>query len=412
MYRRVVITGLGAVTPLGVGVEALWQGLVAGRSGIGPIRAFDASRYTTRFGGECLDFDPILFIERKDAKRMDRYCQFAVAASRMAIEDANLDLAPRADRVGVLIGTGIGGTWTWETQHDVLRDKGPDRVSPFFIPMLISDMAAGYTSILFGARGPNLAIVSACASGAHAIGEAWHAIRRGDAEAMIAGGAEAAVTPLGLAGFCSMRALSTRNDDPQRASRPFDADRDGFVMSEGAGMVVMEELEIARGRGARIYCEVVGYGATADAYHLTAPAPDGDGGARAMSAAIQCAAISPADVDYINAHGTSTPLNDKIETQAIKACFGEAAQRVAISSTKSMTGHLLGAAGGAETVICALAIARGVIPPTINYERPDPKCDLDYVPNAARPAQVRVAMSNSFGFGGHNVSLIFRGAPM
>jgi len=411
MHRRVAITGLGAVTPLGVGVEAFWQGLIAGRSGIAPIRAFDTSRYTTRFGGEALDFDPLAFIDRKDAKRMDRYCQFAVAASRMAIEDAALDIASRSDRVGVLIGTGIGGTWTWEIQHDLLRDKGPDRVSPLFIPMLISDMASGYASILFGARGPNLAIVSACASGAHAIGEAWHAIRRGDADAMIAGGAEAALTPLGLAGFCSMKALSTRNDDPGRASRPFDLERDGFVMSEGAGVVVMEALQIARERGARIYCEVIGYGATADAYHLTAPAPEGSGGARAMAAAIRSAAISPADVDYINAHGTSTPLNDKLETQAIKTSLGDAAYRVAISSTKSMTGHMLGAAGGAETVICALAIARGIIPPTINHEHPDPECDLDYVPNLARRARVNVAMSNSFGFGGHNASLIFRGAP-
>jgi 3-oxoacyl-[acyl-carrier-protein] synthase II len=408
MQGRVVITGLGAVTPLAVGVEPTWEGLVAGRSGIAPIEAFDASAYTTRFGGEVRDFAPPQFMELKDAKRMDRFTQFAVAASRMAIADARLDIAARPERVGVLIGTGIGGTWTWEQQHDALREKGPSRVSPFFIPMLIADRACGQVSIMFGAKGPNYALVSACASGTHAIGEAWETIRRDDAEVMIAGGAEAAISPLGLAGFCAMKALSTRNEDPQRASRPFDKERDGFVMSEGAGVVVLEAEEVARERGARIYCEVAGYGQTADAYHITAPVPGGDGGARAMREALAKAGIQPGEVDYVNAHGTSTPLNDKVETEAIKACLGDAAHKVAVSSTKSMTGHLLGAAGGIEAIVCALAIARGIIPPTINYEYPDPECDLDYVPNEARQANVRVAISNSFGFGGHNAALVFR----
>jgi 3-oxoacyl-[acyl-carrier-protein] synthase II len=406
MNRRVVITGLGAVTPLGVGVEPFWQGLIAGRSGIAPISAFDASAYTTRFAGEVRDFDPLQFMERGDAKHMDRYCQFAVAAARMALADSGFDVAPRADRVGVVMGTGIGGTWTWEHQNLVLRDKGPNRVSPYFIPMLIGDMASGHVSIMFGARGPNFAIVSACATSTHAIGEACEIIRRGDADAMIAGGSEAALTPLGVAGFCSMRALSTRNDDPQRASRPFDNERDGFVIAEGAGAVILETEQSARERGATPYCEILGYGLSADAYHVTSPAPGAEGGARAMASAICKAGIQPSDIDYVNAHGTSTPLNDKLETEGLKRALGEAAYKVAISSTKSMTGHLLGAAGVVEAIVCALAITRGMIPPTINYEHPDPQCDLDYVPNAARQAQVRVAMSNSFGFGGHNAVLI------
>jgi len=407
MDRRVVITGLGAVTPLAIGVEPFWQGLIAGRSGIAPLSAFDASTYTTRFAGEVRDFDPLQFMERGDAKHMDRYCQFAVAAARMALDDSGLDIPPRSDRVGVLIGSGIGGTWTWENQNLVLRDKGPHRVSPYFIPMLIGDMASGQVSIMFGARGPNFAIVSACATSTHAIGEACEIIRRGDADAMIAGGSEAPLTPLGVAGFCSMRALSTRNDDPQRASRPFDKHRDGFVMAEGAGAVVLETEQSARERGARVYCEIIGYGMSADAYHVTAPAPSGEGGARAMASAIRKAGISPGDIDYVNAHGTSTPLNDQLETEALKQALGEAAYTVAISSTKSMTGHLLGAAGAVEAIVCAMAITRGIIPPTINYECPDPECDLDYVPNAARQqAAVTVAMSNSFGFGGHNAVLI------
>jgi len=407
MDRRVVITGLGAVTPLAIGVEPFWQGLIAGRSGIAPLSAFDASTYTTRFAGEVRDFDPLQFMERGDAKHMDRYCQFAVAAARMALDDSGLDIPPRSDRVGVLIGSGIGGTWTWENQNLVLRDKGPHRVSPYFIPMLIGDMASGQVSIMLGARGPNFAIVSACATSTHAIGEACEIIRRGDADAMIAGGSEAPLTPLGVAGFCSMRALSTRNDDPQRASRPFDKHRDGFVMAEGAGAVVLETEQSARERGARVYCEIIGYGMSADAYHVTAPAPSGEGGARAMASAIRKAGISPGDIDYVNAHGTSTPLNDQLETEALKQALGEAAYTVAISSTKSMTGHLLGAAGAVEAIVCAMAITRGIIPPTINYECPDPECDLDYVPNAARQqAAVTVAMSNSFGFGGHNAVLI------
>ena len=407
MDRRVVITGLGAVTPLAIGVEPFWQGLIAGRSGIAPLSAFDASTYTTRFAGEVRDFDPLQFMERGDAKHMDRYCQFAVAAARMALDDSGLDIPPRSDRVGVLIGSGIGGTWTWENQNLVLRDKGPHRVSPYFIPMLIGDMASGQVSIMFGARGPNFAIVSACATSTHAIGEACEIIRRGDADAMIAGGSEAPLTPLGVAGFCSMRALSTRNDDPERASRPFDKHRDGFVMAEGAGAVVLETEQSARERGARVYCEIIGYGMSADAYHVTAPAPSGEGGARAMASAIRKAGISPGDIDYVNAHGTSTPLNDQLETEGLKQALGEAAYTVAISSTKSMTGHLLGAAGAVEAIVCAMAITRGIIPPTINYECPDPECDLDYVPNAARQqAAVKVAMSNSFGFGGHNAVLI------
>ncbi|UCH33519.1 MAG: beta-ketoacyl-ACP synthase II [Armatimonadota bacterium] len=408
MRRRVVITGLGAVTPVGIGVEPFWQSLVGGRSGIAPIEAFDVSGYPTRFAGEVRDFDALQFMERKVAKRMDRYCQFAVAASRIALEDSKLDVGARSERVGVILGTGIGGTWTWEQQHSVLRDKGPHRVSPFFIPMLISDMASGQVAIMFGARGPNLAVVGACATSTHAIGDAYEIIRRGDADAMIAGGSEAAVTPLGLAGFCAMRALSTRNDDPQRASRPFDKERDGFVMAEGAGAVVLEAEEGARERGARIYCEVIGYGLTADAYHVTAPAPAGEGGARAMATAIRKAGIQPREVDYINAHGTSTQLNDKLETDGIKSCFGDAAREIPISSTKSMTGHLLGAAGAVEAIVCALTITRGVVHPTINYQHPDPECDLDYVPNQAREADVKIALSASFGFGGHNAALLFR----
>jgi 3-oxoacyl-[acyl-carrier-protein] synthase II len=408
MERRVVITGLGAVTPLAVGVAPSWAGLVAGKSGIAPIAAFDAREYTTRFAGEVRDFDPLPFMEAKDAKRMDRFTQFAVASARMAVADARLDICARPQRVGVLIGTGIGGIRTWEQQHTVLRDKGPNRISPFFIPMVINDMASGQVSILFGAQGPNHAVVSACATGTHAIGDAFEIIRRGDADAMLAGGSEAAVTPLGVGGFCAMRALSTRNHDPQRASRPFDRERDGFVIAEGAGVVVLEEAQSAGARGAPIYCEVIGYGMSADAYHITAPAPGGEGAARAMAAAITQAGIEPSDLDYINAHGTSTPLNDKLETDGIKACLGAAAYHIAISSTKSMTGHLLGAAGGVEAIVCALAITQGVIPPTINYEYPDPECDLDYVPNQARHTPVRVAMSNSFGFGGHNAALILR----
>jgi 3-oxoacyl-[acyl-carrier-protein] synthase II len=407
MERRVVITGLGILSPLGTGIEKNWQALITGQSGIGPITLFDTTDYGTRFAGEVKDFDPTAFADKRDLKHMDRFVQFAVGGARMAVADANLTIGDdNSEQIGVLIGTGIGGTWTWEANHRQLVEKGPHRVSPYFIPMMIGDMGSGQVSIRLGAKGPNTNIATACATGTHAIGEAAEIIKRGDATAMIAGGAESAVSPLSVAGFCSLKALSTRNDDPARASRPFDAQRDGFVISEGAGVVVLEELEAAKARGARIYGEVIGYGMSGDAYHMTSSHPEGDGAARAMAAALRDAGLTPEKVDYINAHGTSTLLNDKSETLAIKRVFGEQAYRVPISSTKSMTGHLLGAAGGVEVIISLLAIQRGLLPPTINYEYPDPDCDLDYVPNTARPASPKVIMSNSFGFGGHNATLI------
>jgi 3-oxoacyl-[acyl-carrier-protein] synthase II len=407
--ERVVVTGMGVVTSLGLGIERFWQSLIAGRSGIVPITSFDVSAFTTRFAGEITDFVPEEFMERKEARRMDRFVHFAVAATRMALTDACYEIGPEeANRVGVLIGSGIGGLRTIEEQAKVMFDRGPDRISPFFIPMLIADMASGQVSILFGAKGPNSTVVTACATGTHAIGDAYHIIRRGDADVMIAGGSEAPLTALGLGGFCAARTLSQRNDDPQAASRPFDKDRDGFVMAEGAGILILESLTHARQRGARIYAELIGYGLTADAYHITAPAPQGEGAARAMNMALNRAAIAPEDVDYINAHGTSTHYNDKLETAAIKSTFGEAAYQIPISSTKSMTGHLLGAAGAIEAVVSVLAIQNQMIPPTINYETPDPECDLDYTPNQARSATVEVSMSNSFGFGGHNATVIFR----
>ena len=407
--ERVVVTGMGVVTSLGLGIERFWQSLIAGRSGIVPITSFDVSAFTTRFAGEITDFVPEEFMERKEARRMDRFVHFAVAATRMALTDACYEIGPEeANRVGVLIGSGIGGLRTIEEQAKVMFDRGPDRISPFFIPMLIADMASGQVSILFGAKGPNSTVVTACATGTHAIGDAYHIIRRGDADVMIAGGSEAPLTALGLGGFCAARTLSQRNDDPQAASRPFDKDRDGFVMAEGAGILILESLTHARQRGARIYAELIGYGLTADAYHITAPAPEGEGAARAMNMALNRAAIAPEDVDYINAHGTSTHYNDKLETAAIKSTFGEAAYQIPISSTKSMTGHLLGAAGAIEAVVSVLAIQNQMIPPTINYETPDPECDLDYTPNQARSATVEVSMSNSFGFGGHNATVIFR----
>jgi len=406
--RRVVITGVWAITPVGTGTENYWRALLDGKSGVGAITHFDASEYTTRIAAEVKDFDPEQYIERKEAKRMDRFVQFAVAVSKLAVEDSGLEIkANNADRVGVLIGSGIGGTGTWEEQHRILLERGPGRVSPFFVPMLISDMGSGMVSILLGAKGPNLTVVTACATSTHAIGEAFEIVKRGDADVMIAGGSEAAVTPLAVAGFCSMRALSTRNDEPERASRPFDLNRDGFVVGEGAGTVIVEALDHALSRGAPIYGEIIGYGASGDAYHITAPAPEGEGAARSMAAAISDAGIRPGDVDYINAHGTSTDANDKLETTAIKTVFGDHAYKVAISSTKSMIGHLLGAAGAVEAIVCLCAIRDGIVPPTINYETPDPECDLDYVPNAARKMDVRVAMSNSFGFGGHNATLVF-----
>ncbi|MDI6738824.1 MAG: beta-ketoacyl-ACP synthase II [Candidatus Edwardsbacteria bacterium] len=409
MKRRVVITGLGVISPVGNTVADFWNNLLAGKSGVGAITKFDVSKYSTRIAAEVKDFDPAAHMDRKEMRRMDRYTQYAMAAARMAVDDSKLSIQGElAERTGVIIGSGIGGTGTWETQHQKLLELGPDKVSPFFVPMMISDMAAGYVSIAFEAKGPNYATVSACASAGHSIGQAWCSIRMEECDAMICGGAEASITPLALAGFCAMRALSQRNDDPEKASRPFDRDRDGFVMGEGAGVLILEELEHAKARGARIYAELVGYGATGDAYHMTAPAPAGEGAARAMKRALATAGLNPEDVDYVNAHGTSTDLNDKYETAAIKAVFGGHAGKLAVSSTKSMTGHLLGAAGGAEAVATILSIVNGVVHPTINYVTPDPECDLDYVPNIKRAMPVRAALSNSFGFGGHNVSLAFK----
>ncbi|NQU09358.1 beta-ketoacyl-ACP synthase II, partial [bacterium] len=401
--RRVVITGLGVVTPLGSDLQAFWQDLLAGRSGIAPVTRFDTSKFDCRFGGEAKDFHPQQFMPAKDLRRTDRFTQFAAVAARQAVTDAGLDLdGEDRNRIGVLIGSGIGGMETIERQVGVLLQKGPGRVSPFMIPMLIVNMASGYVSILLGVKGPNLSVVSACSTATHAIGEATRAIVHNDADVMVAGGSEAAITPIGFAGFSSMKALSTRNDEPQRASRPFDADRDGFVMGEGAGVCILESLEHARKRHARIYCEVAGYGITGDAYHMSAPAPEGEGAARAMAMSLRHARLNPDQVDYVNAHGTSTLLGDRCETQAIKTVFGPHARQMAISSTKSMTGHLLGAAGAVETAVCALAIRDGVVPPTINYETPDPECDLDYVPNTARRMEVNTCLNNSLGFGGHN----------
>jgi beta-ketoacyl-acyl-carrier-protein synthase II len=401
----VVVTGQGVICPLGNSVEEFWKRLIAGESGIGPVTRFDTAAYDTRFAGEVRDFKPESVMDRKDIRRSDLFVQYAVAATAQALEQSKIQGAVDPTRFGVIVGSGIGGISTFEDQHRTLLEKGPGRVSPFFIPMMISDMASGQVSIQFGAKGPNYCTVSACSSGAHAVGEAFRLIQNSEADVMIAGGAEAPITPVSFAGFCSMKAMSTRNDDPARASRPFDSQRDGFVMGEGAGIVILEELEHAKKRGATILAEVVGYGATGDAHHMTAPAPEGEGAARAMRAAIDDSGLPLSEFGYVNAHGTSTPLNDKFETQAIKSVFGDHAKRVAISSTKSMTGHLLGAAGGLETIICVLALERKILPPTINYENPDPDCDLDYVPNTARPVEARAALSNSLGFGGHNVTL-------
>jgi len=400
------VTGQGVICPLGNNVEEFWKRLIAGESGIGPVTRFDTAAYDTRFAGEVRGFKPEDSMDRKDIRRTDLFVQFAVAATAQAVKQAGIsDQVVDPTRFGVIVGSGIGGISTFEEQHRILLEKGPNRVSPFFIPMMISDMASGQVSILFGAKGPNYCTVSACSSGAHAVGEAYRIIQNSEAEVMIAGGAEAPVTPVSFAGFCSMKAMSTRNDDPTRASRPFDSQRDGFVMGEGAGILILEELEHARKRGAPILAEIIGYGATGDAHHMTAPAPEGEGAARAMRAAINDSGLELREFGYVNAHGTSTPLNDKFETQAIKSVFGDHAPRVAVSSTKSMTGHLLGAAGGLETIICVLALERQVLPPTINYEHPDPDCDLDYVPNTARKVEVRAALTNSLGFGGHNVTL-------
>ena len=407
--RRVVITGLGAVTPLGNTAEEFWGGLIQGKSGIGPITRFDTTGFPTRIAGEVKGFDALKYVDKKDDRKLDLYLKYALACAVMAVEDAGLDPAKEdANRFGVLVGSGIGGISTLLDSHKVLLDKGPDRVSPFFIPMLIINMASGLISMRFGARGPNSSVVTACATGNHAIGDASRVIERGDADVMIAGGAEAIIIPLTIAGFCQMKAMSTRNDEPTKASRPFDADRDGFVCGEGGGLLILEALEHAERRGARIYAELIGYGMTGDAHHMTAPDPEGDGAARAMVAALRDAGIAASDVGYINAHGTSTPYNDKFETLAIKRVFGEHASKLAVSSTKSMTGHLLGAAGGIEAIATTLAIHHGILPPTINYDTPDPDCDLDYVPNQPRKQEVEVALSNAFGFGGTNAILAFR----
>jgi 3-oxoacyl-[acyl-carrier-protein] synthase II len=390
-------------------VDEFWSALLQGRSGIGPITKFDTAGYPTRIAGEVRNFDPLNFVDKKDARRLDPYLQYAVAASALAVQDAALETSKvEASRFGVLIGSGIGGITTLLESHRNLIEKGPDRVSPFFIPMLIVNMASGLVSMRFGAKGPNSSVVTACATGNHAIGDSFEILQRGDADVMIAGGSEAIIIPLTIAGFCSMKAMSTRNDEPTKAMRPFDATRDGFVCGEGAGIVVLETLEHAQARDARIYAEIVGYGMTGDAHHMTAPDPEGDGAARAMAMAVRDAGLEPSAVGYINAHGTSTPYNDKFETLAIKRVFGEHARRLAVSSTKSMTGHLLGAAGGIEAIATVLALHHGVLPPTINYETPDPDCDLDYIPNQARKQNVEVAISNAFGFGGTNATLAFR----
>jgi 3-oxoacyl-[acyl-carrier-protein] synthase II len=407
--RRVVVTGLGALTPIGNSADEFWAGLLQGRSGIGPITRFDTTGYPTRIAGEVKGFDELKYVDKKEARRLDPYLKYAMACSVMAMQDAGLERdSVDGTRLGVLIGSGIGGITTLLDGQDILRDKGPDRVSPFVIPMLIVNMASGLVSMRFGAKGPNSSVVTACATGNHALGDAMRIIERGDADVMIAGGAEAIIVPLTIAGFCAMKAMSTRNDEPERASRPFDAGRDGFVCGEGGGILILEALEHALRRDARIYAEIIGYGMTADAHHMTAPDPEGDGAARAMQAALRDARLDATDVAYINAHGTSTPYNDKFESLAIKRVFGEHARRLAVSSTKSMTGHLLGAAGGVEAIATALALHHGVLPPTINYETPDPDCDLDYVPNHARKQDIEIALSNAFGFGGTNATLVFR----
>lgn len=409
MQKRVVVTGLGIISPVGTGLEQFWTSLTGGVSGIRRITRFDATNFSTQIAGEVIDFDPNEHMDRKEARRMDRFTQFAVVASGMAIEDAGLDLATEdRDRIGVILGSGIGGIETLENQASVLAEKGPSRVSPFFVPMIISNMGAGQVAINYGLRGPNITSVSACASSSNAIGDAFKMLQCGYADVMVTGGMEAPITPLAIAGFCTMKAMSSRNEEPELASRPFDAGRDGFVAGEGAAILILESLEHALKRDAKIYAEIVGYGSSCDAYHIVAPDPEGNGAVNSMKTALWDAGAAPESVDYINAHATSTPPGDKAETLAIKKVFGEHAPKIAVSSTKSMTGHLLGAAGGLEAMVCILAIQRGVIPPTINYEQPDPDCDLDIVPNVARKAEVRFALSNSFGFGGHNATLAFK----
>jgi 3-oxoacyl-[acyl-carrier-protein] synthase II len=407
--RRVVLTGVGIVSPLGIGTQTNWKALLEGQSGIRLISKFDVSDYTSKIAGEVKDFDPFQFIEKKEARKMDPFIQYAMVAAQLAVEDSGIPLATlEGDKCGVYIGSGIGGIGSIEDTHNILLEKGPGRVSPFFLVSTIINEAAGQVSIKYKAKGPNSASATACTTGTHAIGDSFRIIARGDADIMIAGGSEAPITPLGLAGFCAMRALSLRNDAPEKASRPFDAQRDGFVMGEGAGVLILEELQAALRREAKIYAEILGYGMSGDAYHVTAPCMDGDGAYRAMKRAVEDAGVSLEEIDYINAHGTSTPFNDKIETLAIKKLFGAHASKIGINSTKSMTGHLLGAAGGVEAGITSLCLKDQIMPPTVNYEYPDPECDLDYVPNKARPAEIRYAMSNSFGFGGTNGALLFR----
>lgn len=407
--RRVVVTGLGLVTPVGIGVKTSWEALLEGRSGIGVIRTFDSSDLPVHIAGEVKDFDPLQYIEPKEVKKMDRFIHFAVAASTMAMEDSGLTItAENAERIGVIIGSGIGGLPAIEHYHKTYLEKGYRRITPFFIPMLIINLASGQVSIKFGAKGPNSAVATACATGSHAIGDAFKVIQRGDADVMIAGGAESVITPMAIGGFAVMKALSTRNGEPERASRPFDSDRDGFVMGEGAGIVILESLENAKKRDAKVYAEVAGYGMTSDAYHITSPAPEGAGAASCMALTLKDAGVSPEVVDYINAHGTSTKYGDELETAAIKTVFKDHAYKLSVSSTKSMTGHLLGAAGGVETVIAILSIQNNVIPPTINLDNPDPECDLDYVPHKPRYRNVECALSNSFGFGGTNACLLFK----
>ena len=409
MRRRVVVTGVGLVIPTGIGVETAWKNACEGRSGIGLLTRFDTNGFETKIAAEVKNFNPELYIDKKEIKKMDLFIHYAIAATKEALEDARLVITPEnSEQIGVTVGTGLGGLPSIERYHKVLLERGPGRITPFFIPMLIANLASGQIAILFGPKGPNTCVVTACATGAHCIGDAFRAIVYGDAEAMIAGGTEANITPLTVGGFNAMKALSTRNDEPEKACRPFEKNRDGFVVAEGSGIVILEELQFALKRNAKIYAELIGYGYTGDAYHITAPSPDGDGAVRCMRMAIKDAGLKPEDVDHINAHGTSTPLNDLTETIAIKRVFGDYAKKIPISATKSMTGHLLGAAGSTEAIFTVLAIRDGIMPPTLNYEEPDPQCDLDYVPNVSRRKSLRIAMSNAFGFGGTNATLIFK----
>ncbi|MBN3033081.1 MAG: beta-ketoacyl-ACP synthase II [Candidatus Saganbacteria bacterium] len=412
MLTRVVVTGLGVISPIGTGKAAFWDALAAGRNGIARISHFDPAGFDSQIAGEVKDFEPNLYLEKKEAKKLVRFIQFGVAASKLAVEDAGLTISPEnAAEIGVVFGSGVGGIGFMEEQARVLHEKGPSRLNPFTVPFMITDMAAGYTSIILGAKGPNFGVTTACATGTHCIGEAFKLIQRGAAKAAIAGGSEASITPLGIGSFCAARALSPRNDEPERASRPFDKERNGFVMGEGAGAVILEDLDFALARGARIYAELVGFGMSGDAHHITAPAPGGEGAVRAIRAALQDASLAPEQIDYVNAHGTSTELNDKFETMALKTVFGEHARRLAISSNKSMIGHLLGASGAVEFIATILSVVNDLAPPTINYEYPDPDCDLDYVPNRARALKINAAISNSFGFGGHNAILVVKKIP-